>query len=1021
MEKFLHLKTCHSGETEPTFGIKRLCYIDEKPKEGSTDEPKKKPLALSDIGADISDEESGEALQKAKANREERKEVVADTKDELAALRASLGPLPGSPEAEKRKTEDEAKRKRDEEEKKKEGEKGKEKKPGKIERAPDAMTGSQFIEAFDRCKNHEERQRLIMEQAAKGAFSPDSMTPKYYDTEVDGKKVRVKMLNNIEFGVPGDSVRVAMDGQTSQAIADMLGGTLPSADFYRRVYSDPNVQKMPFFYGGTLETEWRRKGGHPSTFHVTDSRGRTYPSGKVMQSGEYMAMHSQMQDEWLDRNGVDRKLFMVGGRKTVFAPDVPGAPDGKIVFGGGLYAVPYQVPDPNNPEKTRTEYRVDDTPDKFVQGIGDHAHEPTWHDYAAGTDIVLSVEVEGKEVPMNQFMTDEKYEGTRKALFGPGSSIENRYNLPPWMQGYVDDYRKTNEGKSPVGAGEVKAQTPSRVFEGISAADIQKGTVTDEYDYTVAGGAPGGHVKFVKTGEGDIAIMGWQGRDYQVKVDLNNSSGVGKSMEGYGAPGSEIAGPFAYVMLPYFRKRGYKKDDIVPFEYNGQQYLAQYQIHNDGPNGPIPYDHPGVGIMMKKETDAFSGIPRTSGLAQGPAPFERPQKSGDLIAPPKPSELIVPPPKVGGGAPRAKVASGGGTYGGGVPSYSPAPGYSPGPAPSYSPPAYVPPYSPDKPKPVPVERKESGEYIIKGSTLFLGDSNSVAAFSRATINVEGNIHTIAKGSMDADWVLSQLEEFEKTGELKNFKNMVVTAGVNGIGRGPVAIFNTLKKIWEIGKKYGIKVYAGTLAPFKGWGNFGTGYERYNEIRKEVNRMIRESQEKEGIPTAIIPYDELCADPSDPDKLAPEYDSGDHLHIKKAANAKLVASVAGERLGNTKDAPEVQGAPEQVDYTINQGAPGGVISYYPSGEAKMTFQGKEYSLKVDTKYQTPDLTKPPEGYTINTNPSLMPAVIDFALLHSMLKWNKPQGTEMPFEYEGVQYIAKLAWHTDHPGADLYVKA
>lgn len=1071
MENPLHLKTCRTRETEPKFGVKRLCFLVDKPKEGGAEEPKRKVVLLSDIGAETSEEESSEALQKAKANREERKEVVTETKDELAALRASLGPLPGSPEAEKKKKEDEAKKKKDEEEKKKKEEekKGKEKKPGTIERAPDAMTGSQFVEAFDRCKNHEERQRLIMEQAAKGAFSPDSMTPKYYETEVDGKKVRVKMLNNIEFGVPGDSVRVAMDGQTSQAIADMLGGTLPSADFYRRVYSDPNVQKMPFFYGGTLETEWRRRGEHPSTFHVTDSRGRTYPSGKVMQSGEYMAMHSQMQDDWLDRNGVDRKLFMVGGRKTVFAPDVPGAPDGKIVFGGGLYAVPYQVQDPKNPEKMRTEYRVDDTPGKNVQGIGDHAHETTWHDYAAGTDIVLAVEVEGKEVPMNQFMTDEKYEGTRKALFGPGSSIENRYNLPSWMQGYVEDYRKSHEGESPVGAGEAKAQKPSKVFEGISSEDIQKGKVTEEFDYTVARGAAGGHVKFVKTNEGDVAVLDWQGKEYQVKVDLNNASGVGKEKEGYGASGSEIAGPFAYIMLRYFREHGHKVGDMVPFEYNGQQYVAEYQIHNDGPNGPLPYDHPGVGIMMKKETDQYSQIPGSPGMSQRPGPSPKPQKPGEAASPPKTTDFPEPLPKVGGGAPRTKVASGGGSYGGGAPSYggggapsySHVPSYSPGPAPSYSPPAYVPPVKTESPqakievssqKPVEgVEGPPTIPYTSLGDSITVGvDAQSRGSFVKLDYHMRKSKENPANPEMVGKTTSYMKEHLSRevipSIESSGLKVIVLGGGGNDI-LGPLPtdeamektkkrVTENLSQMYQASHQAGLKVVAMTMPPFDRFieSRFHNPEEKARHYRlwQEVNNFIMENEGKPEGPDKVVRTHEIIGTQAGEQWLLQEKycSSRDLLHpmpgaykaiameVEKAVNA---LSGKTETPVQPNPSPEVQGALDQVDYTINQGAPGGVITYYPTGEAKMTFQGKEYNLKVDTKYQTPDLTKPPQGYTINANPSLMPAVIDFAMLHSMLKWNKPQGTEMPFEYEGVQYIAKLAWHTDHPGADLYVKA
>ncbi len=939
MKKFLLLNICLSQGTEPKFGTGRLCFVEEKPKEGGGGEPKKKVVLLSEIGAETSDEESGEALQKAKANREERKEVVGETKDELASLRASLGPLPGSPEAEKKKKEDEAKKKKDEEEKKKKEDekKGKEKKPGVPERAPDAMTGSQFAQAFDRCKNDEERQKLVLDQAAKGAFNPDSLTPKYYETVVDGKKVRVKMLNNIEFGVPGDSVRVATDGQTSQAIADMLGGALPTADFYRMVYNDPSVQKMPFFYGGTLEAEWRRRGEHPSTFHVTDSRGRTYPSGRVMQSGEYMAMHSQMQDEWLDSNGVDRKRFMVGGRKTVFAPDVPGAPDGKIVFGGGLYGVPYQVQDPNNPEKTKTAYRVDDTPGKYVQGIGDHAHEPTWHDYAAGTDIVLSVEVEGKEVPVNQFMTDEKYEGTRKALFGAGSSVENRYNLPPWMKGYVEDYRKSHEGQELPGAEEKK---PAPVFEGIPQQAIEKGKVSEEFDYTVAQGAPGGHVRFVKTDAGDVAVLDWQGKEYQVKVDLNNSSGIGKSKEGYGASGSEIAGPFAYIMLRYFREHGHKVGDVVPFEYNGQQYIAEYQIHNDGPTGPIPYDHPGVGIMMKKTTDQFSQIPSGPGMPHGPGPSPKPQK---------PADVVEPPPQVGGAAPRARVATGGGggpsygggagpSYGGGAPSYAPS-GYV---APSYSPPAYVPPVKMEShqaktevgsQKPVEgVEGPPKVPYTSLGDSITVGvDAQSRGSFVKLGYHTRRNEQNPANPEMvgkTTSYMKTHLSrEVLPSIESTGLKVIVLGGGGNDI-LGPLptdeamertkkSVTDNLSQMYRSSHDAGLKVVAMTMPPFDRFieSRFPNPEEKARHYRlwKEVNDYIMENEGKPGGPDKVVKTHEIVGTQVGDNWLLQEnYSSSkDLLHpTPKAygAIAREVEKAVNALSGETKK-PEAPGPQE----------------------------------------------------------------------------------------------------------------
>lgn len=222
------------------------------------------------------------------------------------------------------------------------------------------------------------------------------------------------------------------------------------------------------------------------------------------------------------------------------------------------------------------------------------------------------------------------------------------------------------------------------------------------------------------------------------------------------------------------------------------------------------------------------------------------------------------------------------------------PAYAQTAGPVYAPAPTSAPASPQTSE-TPKEKKEGAEYIIRGSTLFLGDSNTVGSFRKETINVEGDMKTIAEVGKDASWLLAELKKYEAglNQDKWPWENMVVTIGVNGIGMGAEKDFNLMKQIWEIGKRHGVKVYAGTLAPFKGWGNFDANYEKYNQTRKQINKMIRESHDKEGIPDVIIPYDELAADPSDPDKLSSEYNSGDHLHMKKLKNAQIVASIVGE--------------------------------------------------------------------------------------------------------------------------------
>jgi lysophospholipase L1-like esterase len=69
---------------------------------------------------------------------------------------------------------------------------------------------------------------------------------------------------------------------------------------------------------------------------------------------------------------------------------------------------------------------------------------------------------------------------------------------------------------------------------------------------------------------------------------------------------------------------------------------------------------------------------------------------------------------------------------------------------------------------------------------------------------------------------------------------------------------------------GLKIYGGTLTPF---GGFALSSSVKEEVRQHVNDWIRASGEYDD----VIDFDEILRDPSDPTRLLPLYDSGDHLH------------------------------------------------------------------------------------------------------------------------------------------------
>jgi len=81
-----------------------------------------------------------------------------------------------------------------------------------------------------------------------------------------------------------------------------------------------------------------------------------------------------------------------------------------------------------------------------------------------------------------------------------------------------------------------------------------------------------------------------------------------------------------------------------------------------------------------------------------------------------------------------------------------------------------------------------------------------------------------------------------------------------------------KQLIERAHAKAIRIFGGTLTPFEGAD--GGFYTPEGETKRQaVNKFIRTS----GAFDAVIDFDLAVRDPSHPTRLAPIYDSGDHLH------------------------------------------------------------------------------------------------------------------------------------------------
>jgi lysophospholipase L1-like esterase len=135
----------------------------------------------------------------------------------------------------------------------------------------------------------------------------------------------------------------------------------------------------------------------------------------------------------------------------------------------------------------------------------------------------------------------------------------------------------------------------------------------------------------------------------------------------------------------------------------------------------------------------------------------------------------------------------------------------------------------------------------------------------------------ALARVDAD-VLSQ----------SGVSDVMLLLGINDIQQTPhqydaQRIEEGLQQIVLHARARGIRVIGCTITPYEGWFSYDANGEA---AREAVNAFIRDS----GIFDAVVDFDAVVRDPKDPHRLAPAYDSGDHLHPNAAAHRAMAGAV-----------------------------------------------------------------------------------------------------------------------------------
>lgn len=90
-----------------------------------------------------------------------------------------------------------------------------------------------------------------------------------------------------------------------------------------------------------------------------------------------------------------------------------------------------------------------------------------------------------------------------------------------------------------------------------------------------------------------------------------------------------------------------------------------------------------------------------------------------------------------------------------------------------------------------------------------------------------------------------------------------------------------RQIIDRAHQHGVTVYGATITPYKGAGWSPEG----EAVRQEVNRFIRS-----GAFDAVLDFDKVLADPSDPLTMRADYTVGDHLHGNDAGYKALADSI-----------------------------------------------------------------------------------------------------------------------------------
>jgi lysophospholipase L1-like esterase len=118
------------------------------------------------------------------------------------------------------------------------------------------------------------------------------------------------------------------------------------------------------------------------------------------------------------------------------------------------------------------------------------------------------------------------------------------------------------------------------------------------------------------------------------------------------------------------------------------------------------------------------------------------------------------------------------------------------------------------------------------------------------------------------------------------KTVVLELGINDIWirqDGPDAIITRMRQVAARVHQHGMRIVVCTLSPWQGYTKWTA---ELDQTRHAVNAWVRTGSGFDG----VIDFDALLRDPEQPDRLRPQWDSGDHIHPNDAGNQAMADAV-----------------------------------------------------------------------------------------------------------------------------------